>query len=208
MFSALEGFRRARFFLRFFKKAPCVFALRRGMRIFARLMERIEVNIREEDLRRAGAEGADVFLALVAGAVKQAAGGELTAEVLPRLKAEQITLWGWTLLHEEVMDGGFIQLIHNGYGPFFFDNPFARVMKMWGLRELAKDLYAVRRLYLQYGEELTRDMSDEDFMALYEAHPEFDEYDDNFVVNEEDYVAAVAEYVDEHLGLFAKVISE
>lgn len=171
-------------------------------------MNALEVNIREADLRRAGADGADAFVALVAGAVKQAAGGELTAEVLPRLSAEQATLWGWTLLHEEVMDGGFVQLIHNGFGPFFFDNPFARAMKEWGLRELAKSLYEVGRLYRRHGEELTRDLTDEEFMALYEAYPDFDEHDDEFVMNEEGYVALVAAYVDEHIEAFVRVVGD
>lgn len=169
-------------------------------------METIDVTISERILMESGAQGADAFVAAVADAVKQAAGGELTAEVLGRLNADQITLWGWTILHDEVMDGGFIQLIHNGYGPFFFDNPFARAVKAWGLRDLAKCIYDVRRLYLRDVAALTADMSDDDFMALYEEHPDYDDYDDDFVVREEEYVAAVAAYIDGHIGSFARVI--
>ena len=53
-------------------------------------------------------------------------GGELNAEAMSRLNADQITLLAYHILREEVMEGGFIQLIHNGYGPFIFHNPFAK----------------------------------------------------------------------------------
>lgn len=86
----------------------------------------MKVTIKDSVLRQAAAEGMDAFLAAVVQAVKQTAGGELTAESMQQLTADQITLWGYDILHEEVMDGGFIQLIYNGYGPFFFDNPLPR----------------------------------------------------------------------------------
>lgn len=45
-------------------------------------------------------------------------------------------------------------------------------------------------------------MSDEEFMALYEQMPEFDDYDDEFVVNEEHWQAQVAAYIDDHIDNF------
>ena len=165
----------------------------------------MKVTIKDSVLRQAAAEGMDAFLAAVVQAVKQTAGGELTAESMQQLTADQITLWGYDILHEEVMDGGFIQLIYNGYGPFFFDNPFAKAMRLWGLNEFSKVLYKAKNLYDERKEDLTRERTDEEFMALFENNEEFDELDDYFVENEEDITAAVACYVDDHLDSFVEV---
>ena len=42
-------------------------------------------------------------------------------------------------------------------------------------------------------------------MALFERFAEFDDYDDKFVENEEEWTAAVAHYVDEHIDRFARI---
>jgi hypothetical protein len=165
----------------------------------------MKATIKDSVLRQAAAEGMDAFLAAVVQAVKQTAGGELTAESMQQLTADQITLWGYDILHEEVMDGGFIQLIYNGYGPFFFDNPFAKAMRLWGLNEFSKVLYKAKNLYDERKDDLTRERTDEEFMALFENNEEFDELDDYFVENEEDITAAVACYVDDHLDSFVEV---
>lgn len=165
----------------------------------------MKVTIKDSVLRQAATEGMDAFLAAVVQAVKQTAGGELTAESMQQLTADPITLWGYDILHEEVMDGGFIQLIYNGYGPFFFDNPFAKAMRLWGLNEFSKVLYKAKNLYDERKDDLTRERTDEEFMALFENNEEFDELDDYFVENEEDITAAVACYVDDHLDSFVEV---
>lgn len=165
----------------------------------------MKVTIKDSVLRQAASEGMDAFLGAVVQAVKQTAGGELNAESMQQLTAEQITLWGYDILHEEVMDGGFIQLIYNGYGPFFFDNPFAKAMRLWGLNDFSKILYKAKNLYDERKDDLTRERTDEEFMALFENNEEFDELDDYFVEHEEDITAAVACYVDDHLDSFVEI---
>ena len=85
----------------------------------------IEVRVKDAALQQAAGEGMDAFLKVFIDATKAAIGGELTAETMAELTADQVTLLAWDTLHEEVMDGGFVQLIHNGYGPFIFKNPLA-----------------------------------------------------------------------------------
>ena len=166
-----------------------------------------EIIVKDEALSQAALEGMDEFLGVFIQALREAIGGEPTAETMGELNADQMTLLCWDTLHEEVMDGGFIQLIHNGYGPFIFKNPFAKALnKMWHMRELSKRLYEVHTLWLENREELERDCTDEEFMALYERFPQFDDYDDWFVENEEKLVEHIARYVDEHLDNFAKVV--
>ena len=162
----------------------------------------------DQELRQAAAEGIDTFLQTITGAISQAAGGELNTAAMQQLNADQITLWGYSILHAELMDGGFVQLIYNGYGPFFFDNPFAKAMRLWGLHDFSKLLYKAKRIYDERKEELTRERTDEEFMALFEQNPEFDELDDAFVEEEEAITTAIACYVDEHLSQFVTVSSE
>jgi hypothetical protein len=166
-----------------------------------------EVIVNDEALRTAAAEGMDAFVAVVVGAIKQAIGGELTAETLPELNSDQVTLLAWDVLHEEVMDGGFVELIHNGYGPFIFKNPFAKALKLWGLRDLSKLVYNAHTLYERHHAQIEQECTDEEFMALFEQFPEFDDMDDEFVEHEEEWTELVARYVDEHLEKFVRVDS-
>ena len=166
----------------------------------------LQVCIADDVLRQAATEGMDAFVKAFADAITEAAGGELNAEAMQSLNADQITLWGYALLHDELMDGGFVQLIHNGYGGFIFLNPFAKAMRLWGAHVFSKLVYKGRKLFEQHGEALTKDCSDEEFMALFEQFPEFDELDDEFVECEEEVTELIARYVDEHIEKFAEIV--
>ena len=166
----------------------------------------INVTIHDETLRKAAAQGTDAFVDAFVTAIKDAVGGQLTQENIAQLNADQMTLLVWDVLHQEVMDGGFVQLIHNGYGPFVFKNPFAKAVKqLWGMRELSKLVYDAHTLYIKYGEKLEGECTDEEFMALFEQYPEFDDMDDTFVEEEEAWTEQIARYIDEHIDHFAKI---
>ena len=167
-----------------------------------------EVTISDAVLRQAAGEGMDAFVGAFVTAIKEAIGGQLTAETLGELNSDQITLLAWDVLHEEVMDGGFVQLIHNGYGPFIFKNPFAKALKLWGMRELSKQIYDAHTLYVKYHEKIEQDCTDDEFMALFEQFPEFDDMDDEFVEREEEWTNDIAHFIDEHIERFALVKSE
>ena len=165
-----------------------------------------QVTIKDEVLRQAAGEGMDAFVNAFIQAIKDAIGGELTQQALSELNSDQITLLAWDVLHEEVMDGGFVQLIHNGYGPFIFKNPFAKAVKqLWGMRDLSKLVYDAHSLYVKYHEAIERDCSDDEFMALFEQYPEFDDLDDEFVEQEEMWTEQIARYIDEHIERFAQI---
>lgn len=166
----------------------------------------MQVTITENTLRVAAEVGFDEFLNAVVDAIETTAGGELSAEAFERLTADQITLWGYRILRDELMDGGFVQLIYNGYGPFFFDNPFAKAMRLWGLHDFSKLIYKAKKIYDERKEELTRERSDEEFMAMFEENDELDALGDEFVLEEERITATVAAYVDDHLDNFVTVI--
>ncbi len=166
------------------------------------------ITLAESRIVKAAAEGMDSFINTIVQAFREQAGDTLNAESMARLNADQVTLWGYTLLRDELMDGGFVQLIYNGYGPFFFDNPFAKAMRLWGLRDFSKLLYKAKAVYDERKADLTRERSDEEFMALFEQYPEFDDLDDAFVEDEEQITAALAYYVDEHIADFVTVTKD
>ncbi len=171
-------------------------------------MEQKAITVSAVRLQEAAGKGMDEFLQVFIDSYKEAIGGELEAGNMGMLNGEQITLLAYHIFREEVMDGGFIQLIHNGYGPFIFDNPFAKAMRLMGAHDFSKLVYKGKKLYDKYRDELTQECSDEEFMALFESHPEFDGLDDQFVEMEEEVTQTLACYVDEHLELFAEVVKE
>lgn len=186
-----------------FENAQINLAFSLLIRTFADHMK--QVIIEDAMLRQAAGEGMDAFVSAFVTAIKEAIGGELTADKLDELNSDQITLLAWDILHSEVMDGGFVQLIHNGYGPFIFKNPFAKAVKLWGMRNLSKLIYNAHTLYAKYHEAIERDCTDEEFMALFEQYPEFDDMDDEFVEQEETWTDQIARYIDEHIERFATI---
>ena len=61
-------------------------------------------------------------------------------------------------------------------------------------------------MYDAHGEELEQERSDEEFMALYERFPQFEEPEEAFIEGEEDFTGRVARYADEHLDEFVRVV--
>ena len=169
--------------------------------------------LQESKIIAAAGEGFDAFFTLVTDTLFDAIGGELNAQTMPQLNSDQITLLGYRMLRDEVLDGGFVQLIHNGLGPFIFLNPFAKAIRQWGeeveaesgthfLHDFSKLIYQGRKLFEQYGNELTQPCTDDEFMALFEQYPAFDDLDDSFIENEEYITQLIAHYVDEHIDHF------
>lgn len=161
--------------------------------------------VKDSDLRNAASAGMDEFLKVFTDAIMASVGGELTADTMAELNSDQITLLAYDILHNEVMDGGFVQLIYNGYGSFLFRNPFAKAIKGWGIDELASLVKKAGKLYFKYKNEIERECTDDEFMAMFEQYPEFDDLDDLFVENEETWTGMVACYVDEHIERFVMV---
>ena len=162
-----------------------------------------KVTVSDAALRQAAEEGMDAFVDIFVDAINASVGGELTADTMAKLNASQITLLAYRILRDEVMDGGFIQLIHNGYGGFIFLNPFAKMVKQWGIIELGRLLSKVH----SNREEIEKDCTDEEFMSLFERFPVFDDFDDTFVEHEEEWTAAIAQYIDEHIEEFAEIVN-
>ena len=164
------------------------------------------IQIPEEKVIEAAQAGMDEFLKVFTDAYWERIGGSLTAETMPLLTGEQHVLLGYQIFLDEVLEGGFVQLIQNGYGPYIFENPFAKAMRLFGMKEFSKLIYKARKIYDAHKDDLTRDCTDEEFMAMYERYEGFDPLEETFIEEEEDITSTLAHYVDEHLELFAEII--
>lgn len=165
----------------------------------------MNIELSRIDLEVETAKGEESFALFVRDKISDSVGGTLDSDALEALTAEQVTLWAYFILRDEVCDGGFVQLIHNGYGAFFFRNPFAKAMRLWGLPDVSKLINKAARLYRECGKEIERDCTDEEFMALYERFPKFDELDDEFVEDEEEFTSVVGQYVLENIDNFVSI---
>ena len=152
------------------------------------------------------------FIQWVTDGYLSAIGGALTAENMEMLSAEQHAVLCYRYVLDEVMEGGFIQLILNGYAPYVLEGPFPMVVKKeWGsvegqekvMKDFSKLLYAAKSEYHKHQEELSQDMSDEDFMALYEQLEELNELGDDFLDEHQEEVSpAVAKMIVENLEVY------
>ena len=167
-----------------------------------------KVTVKDSVLRQAAEAGMDEFIKVFTDAIYDFIGGELNADNMGMLNSDQITLLAYVILRDNVMDGGFIELIHNGYGGFIFLNPFGKAVREWGLQDLYKIVRKCHRYYVIHHESLEKDCTQEEFDALYEQFPVFDDFDDAFVESEENFTSGVAHYVDEHIDNFATIVNE
>ena len=122
-------------------------------------------------------------------------GSRLTEDNMDRLTLDEHCLLAYRYLRDEVMEGGFIQLIQNGYGPYVLQGPFPMLIKKeWGLKDFSKFLYDVWHEYKAHKEELEADKSEEEFMAQYEKFDKLNNYGDDYLDEwEESVTPAIAE---------------
>lgn len=106
------------------------------------------IEVMESALQKAAGEGMDEFIQVFTDKYKEIIGGELTADTMPLLTGEQHSLLAYQIFRDEIMFGGFCQLIQNGYGGYIFDNPFAKVMRLWGGRKSSLNWYIKPRRYM------------------------------------------------------------
>lgn len=152
------------------------------------------------------------FIEWVTDGYLAAIGGGLTAENMDMLSAEQHAVLCYRYVLDEVMEGGFIQLIMNGYAPYVLEGPFPMVVKKeWGsvegqekvMKDFSKLLYEVKKEYHKHQEELSQDMNDEVFMAMYEQLEDLNELGDDFLDEHQEEVSPmVAKMIAENLDKY------
>jgi hypothetical protein len=164
------------------------------------------IQINDKALAEAVNEGMDEFLQVFIDAYLQAVDGKLTAENMSKLNGSQHTLLAWHFFTTEMRDGGFVQLIQNGYGGYIFGNPFAKAMKQFGAVELGKLIYKAKEIYDPNKAVLERETTEEEFNAMYVDFEVFDDLEEQYFEMEEQQTSLIAAYVDEHIADFGEII--
>lgn len=163
------------------------------------------IKVKESELVKAGSEGMDEFIRVFTNEYEKVMADSFAME---GLNASQHTLLAYHYFLAQIVEGGFCQLIQNGYGPYIFDNPFAKVMRLWGLKDFSKMIYKAKTIYDEHKVDLMKDRTEEEFMAMYEEYEAFDEIEEEFSESEEMITMLIATYVEEHMDEFAEVIKE
>lgn len=163
------------------------------------------IQIPEQKIIEAAKKGMDEFLKVFTDAYLDAVGGEISAENMNKLNGYQHTLLALRFFSDEVNEGGFVQLIQNGYGGYIFNNPTAKALKLMGAKGLSKILYKAKEIYDANREALERETTEEEFNAMYVDFEQFDELEEKFFYIEEEETAIIAQYVDENLEDFAEI---
>ena len=126
----------------------------------------------------------DAFLKVFIDKYLEVTGGKINADTMLLLNGYQHTLLGYHFFREEVMEGGFVQLIQNGYGPYIFDNPFAKAMRMFGAKDFSKLIYEAKKIYDAHRADLEKERTEEEFMAMYEQYEAFDDLEEQYMEEE------------------------
>lgn len=164
------------------------------------------IQINDSVLSTAAQQGMDEFLQVFIDAYLKEIDGSLTADNMSKLNGSQHTLLAWHFFSTEMRDGGFVQLIQNGYGSYIFQNPFAKAIKQFGAAELSKLVYKAKEIYDPNKKELERETTEEEFNAMYVDFEIFDELEERYFDMEEEQTTLIAQYVDEHITEFAEII--
>lgn len=167
----------------------------------------MSVQIAGEKLEKASQEGIDAFLSVFIDAYLNVTGNKLDSTTMPLLNGWQHTLLSYHYFRTEVMQGGFIQLIQNGYGGYIFKNPFAKTIKICGAEELSKIVYKAKEIYDKHQTDLEKETTDDEFHAMYEQYEAFDDLEERFFEIEEECTSIIAHFVDEHIEDFGEIVS-
>ena len=114
------------------------------------------IEIKDSALQAGAADGMDAFINVFTDKYLEVMGDQWTAENMAKLTGEQHSLLAYRIFRDEIMSGGFCQLIQNGYGGYIFDNPFAKVMRLWGADGFSKLIYKAKKIYDANKDDLQR----------------------------------------------------
>ena len=127
-------------------------------------------------------------------------------EIMQMFNTSQHTLLAFYYLDSQVCNGGFIQLIQNGYGRYIFENPFSDALKIWGAKDIAKIVEDAKIIYIKHREKLEKETSMEEFSELYKEIKDFEPLEDIYYKINEQGTKIIKKYVEENINEFGKII--
>lgn len=153
----------------------------------------------------AAADGDSEYLAVLQEAYAQQVQPAEPAQKMGSFPTEAAVLILFGILEDQVNNGGFIQLIQNGYGPLLFDSPFAQDLTRWGAAPLAELTRQAAAIYHAHQPYLERPRALHEFSALYREFQLFEPLEEQFYALLDHQTGVVRAYVAQHLREFARV---
>lgn len=130
---------------------------------------------------------------------------EMTHANMNKLNGYQHALLAYRFFRDEVTNGGFVQLIQNGYGGYIFDNPTAKALKIFGAEKTSKIIYKAKEIFDANRIELERETTEEEFNSMYVDFEIFDALDEQYFTIEKEQTAIIAQFVGNNKDLFAQI---
>lgn len=142
------------------------------------------------------------YLIVIFNALRETSAND-TQKFFEESSENQISLMIYTYLYDQVQNGGFIQLIFNGYAPYIFNSPLSYSLKRWGaittgelLEEITEDAMRV----VEYLED--KEMTEAVLSDTYPQFPQFEDYDKRFYENTG--ISEIKHFVERHIDEIVK----
>ena len=129
--------------------------------------------------------------------------------VFSRVNDHQAILLIFNDLYGQVTNGGFIQLIYNGYGFSVFESEFINLLEPIGIVKIQNILERAKIFYEKYREKfenVNRENWD-DFSELYKKCPEFEKLDEEFYKVMDAEVSILKNFVEKNLSDFVTIVA-
>ena len=147
----------------------------------------------------------DALISLLIGSYQSILSSDPSGNIQESFTTEQNILLAFDILDSQVMSGGFIQLIENGYGPYIFDTPLSDYLRSWGAVDIVALIDQAREIYHCKKAILEKEKTLEEFAKLYQQHPEFEPLEKEFTDNIAEAKRIIAGYITAHIDRFAVI---
>ncbi|MBC9932982.1 DMP19 family protein [Chitinophaga qingshengii] len=162
--------------------------------------------VSKQDLDNAREDNWDFIYAILEPYQDAIEEAEEEEDILDQLTDDQHVLLIYDALYGQVTNGGFLQLIHNGYGQFIFETGFDEDLEKWGLKETAEIVRKAEAIFVEHKGLLEEERDLEAFSALYKTFTHFESLDNAFYDVMDEEVATFRAYIEAHLDTFAKIV--
>jgi len=129
-----------------------------------------------------------------------------TFDFYDELSTGQQLLLSYEYVQNQVLQGGFIQLIQNGYIGLLPDLP--EWLEKVAAKPMAKVIDDVLKVYVLNREALDKKTSVEEFALLYKEFQEFEQLDDEFLQHNEATLGLIINYAINNLAEFCTLITD
>ncbi|MDR2376426.1 MAG: DUF4375 domain-containing protein [Treponema sp.] len=123
-------------------------------------------------------------------------------EKMESFNNSQHTLLAYNIFYGQVSNGGFIQLIQNGYGGYIFYGPFSEIVKSWGALKTAEIVDGAKIVYDKHKGELEQEKTMEEFSEQYTKIKDFKELETDFYEVMDKETEIIRKYVEENINDF------